>query len=89
MFLVRTLVTFAERAEVGFWEDRGGLSVRLDHVKKEFLVEMVLKIFEEVDPSLPQAERREAVRERVKFFSWSLITSFFVTVIKLDILLKE
>lgn len=59
-----TLVTFAERANIAFWVDRGGLSVRLDHAKGEFLVETVLEIFEKIDPSLPQrSDGKECVNE--------------------------
>ncbi|HET7323427.1 MAG TPA: transposase [Halococcus sp.] len=82
VFLAWTLVTLEEQAEVGFWEDRGGLSVRLDHTKTDFLTETVFEIVEEVDSSLPQAERREAVRERVEFYSWSSIANFIITTIK-------
>ena len=64
VFLAWTLVTFAGQAEVGFWEDESGLSVRLDHAKEDFPVETVLELVESIDPSLPQAERREAVRDR-------------------------
>jgi len=82
VFLAWTLVTFAERANIAFWEERGGLSVRLDHAKEAYLVETILELTEEIDPSLPQAERREAIHERVSFFSWSSIADFFVTVSK-------
>src|SRR5699024_2316267 len=48
VFLAWTLVTLAERANVAFWEERGGLSVRLDHAKQAYLVETLLEITEEV-----------------------------------------
>jgi hypothetical protein len=82
VFLAWTLVTFAERANVAFWEDRGGLSVRLDHAKEAYLVETLLELTEGIDPSLPRAERREILRERVSFFSWSSVANSFVTVSK-------
>ena len=55
MFLAWTLVTFAERANMAFWDDRGRRSVRLDHAKEAYLVETLLEITEEVAPSLPLA----------------------------------
>jgi hypothetical protein len=79
VFLAWTLVTFAERANVAFWEERGGLSVRLDRVKEAYLVETVLELTEVIDPSLPQAERRAVLRERVSFFSWPSVANFLVT----------
>jgi hypothetical protein len=79
VFLVWTLVTLKEQEVVGFWEDGGGLSVRLDHAKEDFLAETVFEIVAEIDPSLPQAERREAVRERVDFYSWSSTANFCYT----------
>ena len=80
MFLAWTLITLNEQADVGFWEDGGGLSVRLNHAQDDFVFETVFEIIEEVDLSLPRAERREAVRERVAFYSWSSIANFFITV---------
>ena len=79
VFLAWTLVTVSERAGVAFWDERGGLSVRLDHAKEAYLVETVLDLTEELDPSLPRAERREILRERVSFFSWSSVANFLVT----------
>jgi hypothetical protein len=67
VFLAWTLITLKEQADVGFWEDGGGLSVRLDHAKEDFLTEIILDIFEEIDPSLPRAERRTVVHELVRF----------------------
>lgn len=81
VFLAWTLVTFAERADVAFWEERGGLSVRLDHAKEAYLVETLLEMTEEVAPSLPQAERREQLHELVREFSWSSFAIFFVAAI--------
>jgi hypothetical protein len=89
VFLAWTLVTFADRANVAFWEERGGLSVRLDHAKEAYLVETLLELTEELDPSLPRAERRETLRERVRFFSWSSLANFFVTLSKIYILLNK
>ncbi|WP_273836228.1 transposase [Halococcus sp. PRR34] len=80
VFLAWTLVTFSERANVGFWEERGGLSVRLDHAKEAYLVETMLEITEEVAPSLPRAERREQLHELVREFSWSSLANSFVAV---------
>jgi len=71
----------AERADVAFWEERGGLSVRLDHAKEAYLVETLLEMTEEVTPSLPQAERREQLHELVREFSWSSFAIFFVAAI--------
>ena len=71
-------MTSAERANVAFWDERGELSVRLDHAKEAYLVETLLEITEEVPPSLPRAERREQLRELVREFSWSSFTSPFV-----------
>jgi SRSO17 transposase len=82
VFLAWTLVTFAERANVAFWEERGGLSVRLDHAKEAYLVETLLEIFEEVAPSLPRAERREQLHELVREFSWSSFVNSFLTVFR-------
>ena len=79
MFLAWTLVTFAERANVAFWEERGGLSVRLDRVKEAYLVETVLELTEVINSSLPRAERRAVLRERVSFFSWPSVANFLVT----------
>jgi hypothetical protein len=78
VFLAWTLVTFSERANVAFWDERGGLSVRLDHAQEAYHVETVLDLFEEIDPSLPRAERREQLREYVREFSWSSIAISFV-----------
>ena len=83
VFLAWTLVTFAERANVAFWEDRGGLSVRLDHAKEAYLVETLLEMTKEVAPSLPRAERREQLHELVREFSWSSFANFFVAAIKI------
>jgi hypothetical protein len=69
VFLAWTLVTLSEQADVAFWDDRGRLSVRLNHAQEAYLVETVLDICEEVDPSLPRAERREIVHERVRQYS--------------------
>jgi len=82
VFLAWTLVTFAERANVAFWEERGGLSVRLDHAKEAYLVETLLEIFEEVAPLLPRAERREQLHELVREFSWSSFVKSFLTVFR-------
>jgi hypothetical protein len=89
VFLAWTLVTLKEQADVGFWEDGGGLSVRLNHAQDDFLAETVFEISEEIDPSLPRAERREAVRERVASYSWSSTANFFVTRSGLYILFGE
>ena len=78
VFLAWTLATFAERANVAFWEEGGGLSVPLDRVKEAYLVETVLEFTEVIDPSLPQA----VLRERVSFFSWPSIANFLVTAYK-------
>jgi hypothetical protein len=83
VFLAWTLVTFAERANVAFWEERGGLSVRLDHAKEAYLVETLLEITEEVAPSLPRVERREQLHELVREFSWSSLANSFVAIAKL------
>ena len=82
VFLAWTLVTFAERANVAFWEEQGGLSVRLDHAKEAYLVETLLEIFEEVAPLLPRAERREQLHELVREFSWSSFVKSFLTVFR-------
>ena len=79
VFLAWTLVTFAERANVAFWEDRGGLSVRLDHAKEAYLVETLLALTEEIDPSLRLRERREELHELVRDFSWSSIANLLIT----------
>ena len=79
VFLAWTLVTFSERANVAFWEERGGLSVRLDHAQEAYHVETLLDLFEEIDPSLPRAERRARVHERVRSLSWSSVAISFVT----------
>jgi hypothetical protein len=82
VFLAWTLVTFAERANVAFWEERGGLSVRLDYAKQAYLVETLLEITEEVAPSLPRAERREQLHELVREFSWSSLANSFIAISK-------
>jgi hypothetical protein len=82
VFLAWTLVTFAERANVAFWEERGGRSVRLDHAKEAYLVETLLEITEEVTPSLPRAERREQLHGLVREFSWSSLADSFVPIAK-------
>jgi hypothetical protein len=81
VFLAWTLVTFAERANVAFWEEQGGLSVRLDHAKEAYLVETMLEITEEV-PSLYSRERREQLHELTREFSWSSLVNSFVATIK-------
>ncbi|EMA51603.1 IS701 family transposase [Halococcus thailandensis] len=78
VFLAWTLVTFAERANVAFWDERGGLSVRLDHAKEAYLVETLIEINDRVAPSLPRAERREQLHELVREFSWSSFADSFV-----------
>ena len=83
MFLAWTLVTFAERANVAFWDDRGGLNVCLDHAKEAYLVGTLLEITEEVAPSLPRAERREQLHELVREFSWSFLAISFAPAIKI------
>ncbi|EMA56377.1 transposase, IS4 [Halococcus thailandensis JCM 13552] len=83
VFLAWTLVTFAERANVAFWDERGGLSVRLDHAKEAYLVETLLEITDEVSPSLPRAERREQLHELVREFSWSSLAILFVPAAKI------
>jgi SRSO17 transposase len=80
VFLAWTLTTLNEQADVGFWEDGGGLSVRLNHAQDNFTFETVFEIIVEVDLSLPRAELREAVRERVDFYSWSSSANFFIVV---------
>ena len=89
VFLAWTLVTFAERANVPFWEERGGLSVRLDHAKEAYLVETLLEITEEVPPSLPRAERREQLHELVREFSWSSFANYFLPAFKTHTPLNE
>jgi hypothetical protein len=79
VFLAWTLVTFSERANVAFWEERGGLSVRLDHAQEAYHVETLLDIFEEIDPSLPRGEQRVRIRELVRSFSWSSVANLFIT----------
>lgn len=79
VFLAWTLVTLSEQADVAFWNDRGRLSVRLDHAQEAYLVETVLDICEDVDPSLRRTERREIVHERVRQYSWSSIAIFFIS----------
>ena len=80
VFLAWTLVTFAERANVAFWDERGGLSVRLDHAKEAYLVETMLEIIEEVAPLAGATERREQLHELVREFSWSSFANSFVAV---------
>src|SRR5699024_7718313 len=89
VFLAWTLVTFAERANVAFWDERGGLSVRLDHAKEAYLVETLLEINDRVAPSLPRAERREQLHELVREFSWSSFADLFVTAIEIYALLNN
>ena len=89
VFLAWTLVTFAERANVAFWDERGGLSVRLDHAKEAYLVETLLEINDRVAPSLPRAERREQLHELVREFSWSSFADLFVTAIETYTLLNN
>jgi len=89
VFLAWTLVTVSEQADVAFWVERGGLSVRLDHVKEAYLVETVLNLFEEIDPSLPRAERRAVVHDRVSVLSWSFVANFLITVSEIVDLLNE
>ncbi|WP_435080052.1 IS701 family transposase [Halococcus sp. AFM35] len=89
VFLAWTLITLNEQADVGFWEDGGGLSVRLNHAQNDFLFETVFEIIVEVDLSLPRAELREAVRERVDFYSWSSSANFFITSCGYYVLFKE
>ena len=79
----------SEQADVAFWVERGGLSVRLDHVKEAYLVETVLNLFEEIDPSLPRAERRAVVHDRVSVLSWSSVANFLITVSEIVDLLNE
>lgn len=54
---------------MAFWDERGGHSVRLDHAKEAYLVETLLEITEEIDPSLRLRERWETLRECVGFLS--------------------
>ena len=89
VFLAWTLVTFAEQVNVAFWEDRGGLSVRLDHAKEAYLVETVLDLCEEIDPSLRSRERRAVVHERVSVLSWSSVANPLITVSGIVDLLDE
>jgi hypothetical protein len=83
VFLAWTLVTFSERANVAFWEERGGLSVRLDHAQEAYHVETLLDLFEEIDPSLPQAERRERIHERVRDLLWSSVANLLITLLEI------
>ena len=89
VFLAWTLVTLSEHADVGFWEDGGDLSGRLDHAKEAYLVETLLDLYEEIDPSLPRAERREALHECVSFFLWSSVANFLITTYDVIGLLDE
>ena len=75
VFLAWTLVMFAERANVAFWEERGGRSVRLDHAKEAYLVETLLEITEVVALSLRSRERQEQLHELVREFSWSSLAN--------------
>lgn len=79
VFLAWTLVTLSEQADAAFWDDRGKLSVRLDHAQEAYIAETVLDIHDAIDPSLPRAERREIVRERVRQYSWSSIAVSFIS----------
>ena len=79
----------SEQADVAFWVERGGLSVRLDHAKEAYLVETLLEITEEVPPSLPRAERRAVVHDRVSVLSWSFVANFLITVSEIVDLLNE
>lgn len=88
VFLAWTVVTLSEQADVAFWDERGGLSVRLDHAKEVYLVETVLDLFEEIDPSLRSRERR-VVRERVSVLSWSSVANSLITAPKVVDLLNE
>src|SRR5699024_8155521 len=83
VFLAWTMVTFAERANVAFWDEQGGLSVRLDHAKEAYLVETLLEINDRVAPSLPRAERREQLHELVREFSWASLAISFVPAAKI------
>jgi hypothetical protein len=83
VFLAWTLVTFSERSNVAFWEERGGLSVRLDHAQEAYHVETLLDIFEEIDPSLPRREQRARMHELVRSFSWSSVADFIITLSKI------
>jgi hypothetical protein len=89
VFLAWTLVTLSEQADVAFWDDRGRLSVRLDHAQETYLVETVLDICKDVDPSLPRAERREIVNRRIKQYSWSSIAISFISILYIIDLLVE
>ncbi|WP_227377763.1 hypothetical protein [Haladaptatus halobius] len=71
-------MTFAERANEAFWEERGGLSVRLDHAKEAYLVETMLEITGKVTPSLRSRKRREQLYELMREFSWSSLANPFV-----------
>lgn len=83
VFLAWIFVTLSERADMAFWDERGGLRVRLDHAKEAYLVETLLEITEDIDPSLPQAERRAALRDRVEFFSWTGFALDFISQLKI------
>src|SRR5699024_8442234 len=74
-----TLVTFSEQTNVAFWDDGGGLSIRLDHAQEAYHVEMMLDLYEELDPSLPRAERRAILREHVRDLSWSSVADLIIT----------
>jgi len=79
VFLAWTLVTFSEQTNVAFWDDGGGLSIRLDHAQEAYHVEMMLDLYEELDPSLPRAERRAILREHVRDLSWSSVADLIIT----------
>jgi hypothetical protein len=89
VFLAWTLVTFSKRANVAFWDDGGGLSVRLDHAQEAYHVEMLLDLFEEIDPSLPRAERREILHDFVRDLSWSSVANRLITLSKIVDLLND
>ena len=89
VFLAWTLVTLSERANVAFWDDRGGLSVRLDHAQEAYHVETLLDIFDEIDPSLPRAEKRARMHECVRSHSWSSVASLFIPLNEILDLLED
>ena len=47
------------------------------------------QLFEEIDPSLPRAERRAVVHDRVSVLSWSFVANFLITVSEIVDLLNE
>ncbi|WP_255565271.1 transposase [Saliphagus sp. LR7] len=89
VFLAWTLITLSERANVAFWDDRGGRSVRLDHAQEAYHVETLLDIFEEIDPSLSRAERRARMHECVRSHSWSSVSISFIQYLDIISLLGE